>query len=307
MAAALVPGALVLGRARCSPRREAARARTWVADRGAGRLIGLDDDLFVTGSLEVEVPVALALRSDGGLWIAAAVEGHPRGAHRLDLVPPRGRPCPVAELGALLDLEVVGGERALAVHRTGGCTLVQTHGADGSEEIVLAVPGAACAAGRPGRTLVGTEDGRLLAVGAGAVVERALGRRFVDLAPAPVSGGWWALDTGPPSRLLLVDAELAIVSELFPGPAAAMAPVPGEERVWILAEGRRAALRLGPRGELELPPAVLSMRGVEAIAATADGGLLAAAPGALMRLDPRGQPVPGQGGFDHLVGVRCRP
>lgn len=302
LAAGLAPGVLVRGRAR-----PPGPPCVWVADRGAGRLIGLDRDLFVAGRVAVECPVALALRSDGGLWVARALEGHPGGAHRLELAPPAGPPCPVADLGALLDLEVVAGERALVVHTAGGLALVQTHGARGSTEVLLGLSGASCAAGAPGRTLVGTADGRLLAVAGATVTERPVGRRFVDLAPGPGAGTWWALDAGPPARLLLVDAELAIVRELFPGSAAGMAPVPGAGAVWVLGGRRRQVQRLGARGAVQVPPTALPMRGVEALAATADGGLLAVAPGAVMRLGPDGRPWPGQGGFDHLVGVSCRP
>jgi len=283
--------------------------RVWVADRGAGRLIGLDGDLFVARRLAVEHPVAIALRPDGGLWVASALDGHPRGRHRLELVSPAGEGCPIAELGALLDLEAVAGGGVLAVHTAGGHTLVEGYDAGGSRLDVLAVPGAACAAGRPGRTLVGTSDGRLLSAGTERPAQRALGRCFVDLAPDAAPDRWWALDTGPPSRLLLVDGGLAIVSEHYPGPASALALAPGPagERVWVLGADRRSVLRLGPGGAPELAQVRLPMRGVEAIAATPAGGLLAAAPGALLRLDAGGRGVPGQGGFDHLVAVRCRP
>jgi hypothetical protein len=209
----------------------------------------------------------------------------------------------------LLDLELVAGERALVVHRRAELTLVQTHGADGGTEVLLAAPVATCAAGAPGRTLVGTSDGRLLRVGEGPALARRLGRSFAELVTGPEPGTWWALDVGPPSRLLLVDGELGLLRELFPGPAAgvAPAPAPGAGGVWILGAARRQVRRLGPSGEVQVPPTWLPMRGVEAIAASADGGLLAVAPGAVMRLGRDGAPLPGQGGFDHLVGVSCRP
>jgi len=105
------------------------------------------------------------------------------------------------------------------------------------------------------------------------------------------------LDARLDSRLRRSLADLDLDAEGIP----LLAPCPERGGVWLVnprGEAVRfdAAGRVRARGASPLP-------GVEGCVATEEGGVLLALPGAIVRLDFRGRPCPGQGGFDFLVAL----
>jgi hypothetical protein len=91
----------------------------------------------------------------------------------------------------------------------------------------------------------------------------------------------------------------------LPRRAAHLAPVPGEERVWIANTESPCVLRYGPGGALELDRCGLPLPGLDRAVAWRDG-LAVAAVGAILRLDGLGNLKPGQGGFVALSDLAPR-
>ena len=154
--------------------------------------------------------------------------------------------------------------------------------------------------------LVGDEAGGLSLVRDGEVVAvRELGGEVGDLAPGP-GGTWFALDLAS-RRLVLLDRDLGLLWAVDHGLAALeLAPVVGEERVWLVDSTEPLVRRYGPGGGLEVEA---GMPAADATGATDDGqgGLWVASAGALLRLDVHGAVQPGQGGFGHLTDVSRTP
>ncbi len=283
----------------------------WVADRDGHEVAGLDQDLFVALRVPVRYPIDVESRADGGLWLVSAPEGNPLTPHRLGRLDRSGCLRAEASLGTFLDLATLDGGDALVVDRDGsGRTRLRRVDADGGATQIAPTTGARCVAGADGRVLVGTDNGWLLLFDLaqpqlGAVQRRWCGGTVSDVAVGP-SGGWWILTTGGPGggRVLRTDAELRAVWEAPSGlQAVRLAPVPDDERVWLVdTRGPRARL-LGARGRVDVPAAALAHAGLERAAATPDGGLVLVSPGAVLRLDARGARQPGQGGFAFLVDV----
>jgi hypothetical protein len=285
----------------------------WVADRDGHEITGLDAELFLAARVPIRFPVELEARADGGLWVVSAPAGHPLTFHRLARLDRAGCLRARAELGVLVDLAVLEGGDALVVDRDGTGRERVRRVADDGRGIVLAWPlGAACVAGAGGRVAVGTDRGwvavyDLARPREGPVERRWRGGALRDLAPAP-GGGWWALVGEAERRVLRLDARLEVVWSAACGlRAEQLAPVPGGERVWLVDADRPRARLFGPGGRLELEPAALALAGPGGCVAEPGGGLLVVAPGAVMRLDARGDRRPGQGGFDYLVDLARVP
>ena len=105
--------------------------------------------------------------------------------------------------------------------------------------------------------------------------------------------------------LYLLDGSLATAwRERTALQALHLAPVAGEERVWLASSTQPMVRRYGPKGRLELERGNLPLGGLDRALAWRDG-LLATAPGAILRLDAAGNLAPGQGGFAFLVDL-CR-
>jgi hypothetical protein len=171
-------------------------------------------------------------------------------------------------------------------------------------------PGARALAGRGQRAAVGFADGRValydLARGGVLVAQGAAGAPVLDVAPGP-GGAWWVLSGSEP-RLALLDGALAPRWDHAPGiDAAALAPLAGEERVWLVSRSRPEALRCGPLGSAEVAVRDLPHTGLGRAAARPGGGLALAAPGALLELDEGGRLERTQGGFDFAVQVSLAP
>jgi hypothetical protein len=293
------------------PRGSTAAPRYFAADRDAGEVVALDEDFFVVRRFAVELPIEVETRRDGGLWVACASSAGPRGPHRLRRLEPDGRIASEIALGPVLDLETLDGGPALVVasQPTGAREALLVHSA-GATLTVAAAGDLACIAGSGGRIAVGTCSGVVRvhdAAGGARIVERDLGGSLADLAPGPERDTWWALDAGGaarPRRVLVLESDLAVRWERPIGMLALhLAPVAGEERVWIVDSSAPLAGRLGPKGALEVPPVPLSLAGCERGIARRSAGAVFAAPGALLVVDAAGRSLPGQGGFDFLVDV----
>jgi hypothetical protein len=281
---------------------------TWVADRDADAVIGLDAELFVSRRFELESPVELAVRSDRSVWALSARDGHPLGAHDLVLHSADGRREAVATFGPVFDLDLLGDD-ALVVEHSGEHGRVVRVGAARPATNLLELPTATCAAGAGERLLVGTTDGEVWLVDATTlpvtvVAKRAVGGPLGDVAVGPTPGSWWTLGLGGAGRLCLLDPDLTPRWMVAPGVHALhLAPVRGAERVWLADTTEPFARRFGAHGAIELDVADLPLAGLDRAVALADGGLLLAAPGAVLRLDADGAVAPGQGGFDFLVDI----
>ncbi|MDF1800662.1 MAG: hypothetical protein P1V81_15910 [Planctomycetota bacterium] len=294
-----------------------AAAEVWAVDRDANELVGLDGDGFVVQRVDVRAPVAVAA-GGAAVHVASSVEGWALGEHALVEVPMGGRPRVVAAgLGPVLDLELLPDGGALLVELASGgpARVLRTPGgaAVGGAGLVLGaeLEGAGWGAGRlveaggalGTEVLVGDWGGGLSLVRDGVLVAtRQLGGELGDIAPGP-GGTWFVLEVAAPGRLHLVDQNLAVLWTVEHGiAAAALAPVAGQERVWLVDSTEPLARRFGPGGALELEVPILASDAADVVAHP-DGGAWIATPGAVLRLDASGNSVPGQGGFDQLVGI----
>ncbi|MCC6407753.1 MAG: hypothetical protein IT453_11340 [Planctomycetes bacterium] len=281
---------------------------TWVADRDADALIGLDEGLFEGKRISLESPVEAERRSDGGLWAVSARESHPLGVHDLLLFGADGNRVAAAVFGPVLDLEL-SRDDALVVERTDSSGRVVRVDAQGTTSTVLELATASCAAGAGSRVAVGTDDGEvwLLELGSApptVLAKRALGGPIGDVRPGPTPGTWWVLDIGASGRVSLLEPTLATRWSVATGlHALHLAPVRGVESVWIADTTQPLARRYGANGALEIDVSTLPLGGLDRASASSDGGVLLIAPGAVLRLDPNGVLLPGQGGFDFLVDL----
>lgn len=282
----------------------------WVADRDAGVLVGYDRDLLEVLRIAQDQPVELAVRSDRGLWVVSAGVGGATGPHVLRRLAADGKlGCEVA-LEAVLDLETLEGGDALVVElRPGGVRRVLRVAEDGGLTTVETSLDAFCVAGRRGQVLVGGDSGELRLHGPAPtdLRQRSFGGLIGDLAPGPEDGSWWLLDCqgGPNAhRVALLERELASRWQVSAGVNALhLAEVPGSEQIWLCDASGAFARRFGPGGVRELPYVPLPLVGADRGAARSDGSVLFTAPGALVHLDAKGAPAPGQGGLGFAVDL----
>lgn len=306
-------------------------AALWVADRDGDAVVALDGDGLEVRREPLRSPVALAPGGGGALWVASARDGWALGEHRLlHLAPGGGRTVAAAGLGPVLDLEPLPDGGALLVELVdGGANRVIAGGGSGAgphgvpagtgagvtgPRVLATLDGAGCAAARPVddggqvaiEVLVGDWAGGLTLLRDGVVVDRRiLGGELGDLAPGP-GGTWFALDVAG-RRLVLLDANLAVLWSVDHGLAATgLAVVPGAERVWLVDGTEPLARRYGPGGALELETGLLASD-LGAAAGGPAGDLWAAAPGAVLHLDAAGASLPGQGGFAYLTDLARVP
>jgi len=296
---------------------------TWVADRDGNALVALDPDLFVVQKQVLRHPVRIA-HAGAGLWVAAAVAGGPLGSHALFWAQAGAAPAVVSgggALGPLLDLECAPSGGALLVEfglagaparllRTGPGGLgvgpvLHPFATHLGATAVLGVLAEGPVAGLLVEDLlVGDSKGWLTRYGPDASVLGAvsLGGQLVDLEAGP-DGRVFALDAAGPGRILCLDRELHVLWAQTSGLATEhLSAVPGEERVWIADSTEPLARRYGPGGFLELE-VLLPTSDVSAVRAESDRGALFSTPGAVLRVDPFGAILPGQGGFDYLTDI----
>jgi hypothetical protein len=282
----------------------------WVADRDADRIHGLDADLIRARSFACRAPLALRARRDGGLWVLRARERAPGSRQRVERRDAQGDLRAMVELDSCVDLERDADDAALVIEaRAAGHTdRAWRVRDDGSLVLLLERDHLSCATAALDSIALGTSNGDLVRIDARAegrvLAEAHLDARLGDLAPGPEAGTLWALDVRRPGRLYLLEENLdvrwSVRVELS---AAHLAPVLGEERVWLCDGAEPRWRRFGPSGVLELERSLLPLGGLERALAWTDGGVVWIAPGAVMRADAQGRSKPGQGGFNYLVDL----
>lgn len=283
----------------------------WATDRDGGVVYGLDANLIVARQVQLAWPVEVEACRDGGAWALRAGNGSPAGTYRLDRIARDGSLVTEVTLGTCLDLAGLDGRDALVIELgsgPGGADRALRLETEGGLHVLLEAPGLLCVADSRGSVAVGTQAGgvmRLHPAANGAVLDRVqLGGQIGDLAPGPWPGSLWALDVTGNGRLVLLDADLSIRWSAPIGLRSLhLAPVPGEERIWIADTTEPIVRRFGPGGVLELDRQGLPLTGLDRAVAWSAGGVLLAAPGAILRLDAAGALQPGQGGFAFLVDL----
>jgi hypothetical protein len=282
----------------------------WVADRDAGRLVGLDAELFETREIPCEAPLELAVRADGGLFVLGGTRPWGSGARWLHSFDVQGMLLARIPLAGAEGLAVVGGEEAAVL--AGGRLVL--FGPNGAERMVREAPGARALAVRGGELVLGDGAGRVAlysrAWQGALLAEVELGAGVVALAQGPAGGSWALLDGGGAERrLVLLGHDLEVLRELSIGPLGTWI-CPLEQRggweLWVATKGEKQVLcmdvqRLDPV-LLDLP---LAASGAP-VAAPA-GGFLAPAAGAVLAFGPRGELIRSQGGFDYAVASARAP
>jgi len=300
--------AVLVRRALEGPPFEPGAPRFWVADRDGGRVVGLDQDLFVAREWCAPWPVALAARADGMLWVLSAVDGRPAGRHELLLLSADGERRAVTSFDGPARLALDERGKAVLLSSGSGARPIVRVDELGRPSVLAALEGALCIAVARGEVLVGDGSGRVhLIASEGGHRTESIGGRLVEAAADAGNGGWWLVDAAPPGRVLRLDSELAVVWVRELAGCARLVPLPAGGRVWV-SDGRGdALLRLDDDGRTELELGPLPLAGVHAAVATTDGGLIARAPGALLRWDGEGRRRPGQAGFAFALDVARVP
>jgi len=287
------------------------RPRVWAADRDAHQVVGLDRDLVRVQTIDLAWPLDVEVRADGGLWVLRS--GGPGASFGRRL-------CSLSSAGAVLheswlesahEIQLVDGRDILVIeHGTAahGADRVWRIEPDGRATILFEDQGLACVAPSKGGALLGWRDGRLARIGASARTlrpdrVRAHPASWRTLGPGPNPGTAFALDGGSSRRLVYLDADLAQVwsVDLTLDPQR-LGVVPGEERVWLADAAGSSVRRYGPSGVLEFER-TLPVFGADRALVLRGVGVLCAAPGAIVRLDPFGQILTGQGGFQWLADL----
>ncbi|HED64755.1 MAG TPA: hypothetical protein ENJ09_04280 [Planctomycetes bacterium] len=287
--------------------REFEGARLWIADRGAGRLVGADRMLRPLGSCELPGLESVLGTSRGELWIVAEdgalllredARGHrarwriPEPARLLDLAEAQG--------GGILVLVAEGSRRVVRVVRgTGvGSALVVPDGAMG------------LASGPRGALVYGERGVWALDVRGSVpttVAVSRVGARDAGAVSGETGEGafWWRLRPDGTQLDLLGAGLEPRRSVLLPLPMSSGAV--DENRIWLAARGRTRlfcvdlpSLEISP--DRVLDPG-LSSKVVAATPLPDGGGLTLALPGALLRMTPRGRLVGSQGGFRGIVSL----
>jgi hypothetical protein len=286
----------------------------WVADRDSQRICALDSDLLVERSFACPHPLAVRARRDGGCWVLRGERELASRAQRLERRNARGETVLTVGVDACAVLSETARDDALLIEirnvsHSDRAWRVQE---DGTMIPILEREGLACLAASSDDVVLGTTDGSLVRVDArrpGEIgLERRPGGRIIDLAPGPYEGTSWALEECQGIRLALLEQDLSVRwSVRVDLSAAHLAPIPGEERVWLCDALDPRARRFGPRGRLEIDARGLPLLGIDRAVAWSDGGAVIAAPGALLHLDGAGHLRPGQGGFEYLSDLDRPP
>jgi hypothetical protein len=287
----------------------------WAVDRDGQELCGLDADLVLARSVRLGSPLAVRSCRGGGAWVLRASSGTAAGPRRLARIGADGSIAAEIELGACAAFAPLDQGGVLVVERGTGSGIADRLlrcDENGGREIVFEAAGISCVIASRAGLLAGTSRGEILRSGSvspDAAVERAtLAGAIVDLAPGPTAGSAWVLFGERGSTLGLLGSELALLWSTPTGLRSAhVAPVEGEERVWIADVERPTVRRFGPAGALELDRSDLPLPGLDRVVAWTKGGALLVSPGAILRVDRRGRMMPGQGGFDDLKDLARAP
>ena len=290
----------------------------WLADRAFGALVRCDADGLVLDELPLAAPRALVSDGRGGVWALSAVEGVAYGPHALVHVSHDGVfveriPCPPPRDPACRASLAVGPDGRPGLVAAGGADHALTwfggagarDGGLGHEPVcVAASAGVLWCVGRGGEVSAATAARRPTVARQGLPRDAEPVRIAPDLdgraawvLAAGAHEAWlgrWVCDAGgAPSRMWVRSFELA---------PAALATTP-HGVAWIVDRRGTLALAVTPEARVAAWRRDLATPGVEAGVGAPDGGAWFAAGGALLRVGPRGEPRPGQGGFGHVVAL----
>jgi len=313
--AAALEGSVAPARAAAAAPSNSSLGQLVATDRDAGAVVVLDADLIELRRFNVPYALEVEVRADGRLWVVAASALGPLGPHTLLTLEPSGDVAAQTPIGPLLDLACLdGGAALLVVLRPDGQRDAVLHPTSGQALNLGAGAAWASIAGQSNHVLVAGHDGSLSSYVVGAATGLAAQRQFggviADVAPGPQRGSWYVLDVGGgpnQRRLAALDSQLATLWSAPLGCGALHLCVsPDRQGVWLADGAAGLARRFGPHGALELAWATLPVAGCERGVARADGSVVFAGPGALVRLASDGSVLPGQGGFTFLVDVAAR-
>ncbi|MFN9785493.1 MAG: hypothetical protein ACK57N_02835 [Planctomycetia bacterium] len=284
------------------------RPEVWVADRDASLLRGLDADMIDSRSHALGWPLAVASRSDGGLWVARSGDGtNAFGARLLDLSEDG------VELGELWlegfhDLDVLSDGRALCLERLEeGVGRLWRVDAEATPRLLFRAAGLRQVRASGGVAWCGGDDGRLRQVDVedGTVLALAcLPAPVLGVRSASEGGAWVALGGSAPT-LARLDARMARMAQAPLEDPISFDALPDSSGPWTLERGGlvlRARTR-DARVRLEVDLAILP--GARHVLVLPDGGALVASPAGIIRVDWHGEQLPGQGGFAWITGW-CR-
>lgn len=283
-------------------------ARVWVVDRDASRVYGLDAALYVSRSFAVDWPLDIEPAADGGLWVLRAETPSASATHRLDRFDAAGTLRSELWIERVSDLDVLHeGDHAVVVEvRANVPSRLVRVDSDGAVFPLLERVGLTCVCGEHSTAVVAASDGSVLRVDARTGVVRSsadIGGSIVDLARGPTADSVWALDGAGTGRVVLLADDLSIRWSVdLPRSAHALAPIRGEERVWLACSNEPCVVRFGPNGVLELDACGLPLPGLGRALAWRRGVLVCAV-GAVLNVGAAGQLSPGQGGFEHAVDL----
>jgi hypothetical protein len=167
---------------------------------------------------------------------------------------------------------------------------------------LVAAEAATLAASDGERSLLGGPGPRLRELGPGGeeLARSELGGPVLALDAAAARSGWWVLLGGSSAELLRLGPGLELRSSHELAGALLLCGAPGTDRAWLADPDGALLWCVGPSGP-ELAISDPELADVTRLIGLPGGGLLALAPGALLRFDDRGNPLPGQGGFSFLV------
>jgi hypothetical protein len=292
-----------------SSAREPAPIALWLADRDAGEIVALDRDLFVARRIPCAAPLAIEACADGGVWIVRDKSDAVEPRRRIERWSADGTRLVSVGIEDCVDLSIGADDAALLVDSAALShpERASSVSCDGEIHRWLDRKDLSCIAACGDAIVLGTRAGIVVRIAraTGEIeAELEVGGDIADVAPGPSDGSVWVLDGAGAGHLMLVDADLRVVWRArIQLCAARLAPMAGEERVWLCDVREPRARRFGPGGALELDASALPLAGFESACAWNDGGVLLIAPGAVLRLDDRGRLQPGQGGFNYLVSA----
>ena len=276
----------------------------WAVDRDAGEVLALDQDAWVVRRWGVPWPLEVAVATDGAVWVLASRGPGPLAARRLLRFDDSGRQIYGREFDHAEALHAIpGGSIGLLIGTGAARELIDL---DASGEETRRSPAAHaqnCWARGSDRLLGG--GGRLWRASTGTELDLGGG---THVAVATRSTGWWVVVRRPEGlHCLHFDESLALegsvsLHRLAPDRALrGEALRAGADAFWVVPRAG-APWHVYPSGAAHSRSAWQPIAVTAAIEAPA-GGLWLASPGALVRLDARGSPGPGQGGFAHLQDI----
>ena len=292
----------------------------WAADRDGNAVYGLDEDLILTCRAVVERPTAVAARPDGGAWVLRAADWTPAGASSLVRIDARGVVRSEVGLRTCSDLACLGDGSAIVLEKHGdedGRDRVLACREDGSVEVAFRARELTCVAALDGSIAIGDAEGvvrRVALAALGTVLASVdVHGRITGIEAAPRGGGVWALAVSDGrARVHRLGPALEVRWTADVGsPAPSLGADDDGENLWLVDGDGSAARRLDERGAVVVDLQDLPLLGAGRAIAARGGGVTIATPGCILRLDRSGSPLPGQGGFAHLVDIdrvpRTRP